>query len=110
MTLAEHRDGALTARAESKRRQLTDWIDNEVVPFFDDRTIPLTVNILIDWLRTSRQFRTSRKTRDAADLLIAATARVHNLVLVSRNVRDFAGTGIVVYDPWNDKVHSSDPG
>jgi hypothetical protein len=33
------------------------------------------------------------------------TARVHGLIVVSRNVRDFAGTGVLVYDPWNDETH-----
>jgi hypothetical protein len=30
------------------------------------------------------------------------------LTIVTRNVRDFADTGIVVYDPWNDKTHAMD--
>jgi predicted nucleic acid-binding protein len=44
-------------------------------------------------------------TRDPADLLIAATARVNGLIIVTRNVRDFAATGVVVYDPWNGETH-----
>jgi hypothetical protein len=43
--------------------------------------------------------------RDSADLLIATTARLHNLTFVSRNVPDFAGTGVVVYDPWTSETH-----
>jgi predicted nucleic acid-binding protein len=41
-------------------------------------------------------------------LLIAATARCHNLTVVTRNVRDFTNTGVVVYDPWDDKTHAMD--
>jgi hypothetical protein len=33
--------------------------------------------------------------------LIAATARVHDLTLVTRNVADFAGTGVPVINPWS---------
>jgi len=43
--------------------------------------------------------------RAAADLLIAATARVHGLALVSRNLRDFAGTGLEVFNPWTGEIH-----
>jgi predicted nucleic acid-binding protein len=32
--------------------------------------------------------------------LIASTALVHNLTVVTRNVRDFDGTGAIVVDPW----------
>ena len=38
-------------------------------------------------------------------MLIAATARVHGLTLATRDVRDFADTRVVVYDPWNDQTH-----
>jgi predicted nucleic acid-binding protein len=59
----------------------------------------------MDWLEIGHDLSRRGKTGNPADLLIAATARVHNLVIVSRNVRDFAGTGVVVYDPWNAETH-----
>jgi len=109
VTLAELRDGAATALDEVRRTALTTWLDTDIATFFGDRTIPLTVDILMDWIAMSRRLRTNRITRDAADMLIAATARVHGLVLATRNLRDFADTGIVVYDPWNDQTHRMDP-
>lgn len=40
--------------------------------------------------------------RNEADALIAATALVHDMALVTRNVADFGGTGVVVIDPWQN--------
>jgi hypothetical protein len=40
------------------------------------------------------------RTRPVAGALIAATAQVHNKVVVTRNVADFADTGVTVIDPW----------
>jgi toxin FitB len=40
--------------------------------------------------------------RPLLDSIIAATAIVHNLVLVTRNVGDFGGTGVRLLNPWND--------
>ena len=37
-----------------------------------------------------------------ADGLIAATALVHDLTLWTRNTRDFEGTGVRLFDPWED--------
>ena len=50
-------------------------------------------------LRASLQL--SGKIRHLPDMLIAATARVHNLVLVSRNVRDFSESGIRLFNPFS---------
>ncbi len=36
-----------------------------------------------------------------ADAQIAAISRVHDATLATRNVRDFAGTGVAVVDPWD---------
>jgi predicted nucleic acid-binding protein len=45
-------------------------------------------------------FRTAGITRTQADMLIAATASVHGLTLVTRNVRDFAACRIKVFNPF----------
>lgn len=42
------------------------------------------------------------QVRHMADMLIAATAQVHALTLVTRNVRDFDGCGIAVLNPFLD--------
>ncbi len=108
VTLSELLDGAATDRDETRRRKLTAWVEIEVSDRFRDRTLPLTSSVLIDWLRLGRRLRTAGRSREAADLLIAATARVHKLTLVTRNVRDFADTGVVVYDPWIGKTRQMD--
>jgi toxin FitB len=46
-----------------------------------------------------------RDDRSGAGVLEIATERVHDLIVVHRNARDFAGTGVLVYDPWDNKTH-----
>jgi toxin FitB len=108
LTLAELRDGVAALGDENRRRRFEGWMSGYVIPNFEERTLPLTLEILVDWLRLSRLLHARGKPRATADLLIAATARNHNLTLVTRNLRDFTGTGVVVYDPWNDKTHAMD--
>ncbi len=107
VTLAEIREGIDTAPV-SDRRALTQWFETEVQTRFLPRALPLSTEILIDWIKLSRKLAAERMMRKAADLLLASTARVHNLTLVTRKLRDFANTGVVVYDPWNDKTHVMD--
>jgi predicted nucleic acid-binding protein len=109
LTLAELQDGASTVADEAKRNRYAEWIKSEIIDTFGNRTLPLTAEILIEWLGLSRRLRMKGRTRDPADLLIAATARVHNRTLVTRNSRHFAGTGVVVYDPWNNETHRTEP-
>jgi predicted nucleic acid-binding protein len=49
-------------------------------------------------LSQRQKLRARGKLRSAVDPLIAAAARSHNLTLVTRNVRNFTDTGVVVYD------------
>lgn len=57
--------------------------------------LPISEAVALEWGRLSAE-----RSRNTADGLIAATARVHDLVLVTRNVADFDDAGISVMDPW----------
>ena len=109
VTMAELRDGVATAANPARQNALTRWLETDASRYLDKQTIEVTVEILVEWIALSRKLRSGGTSRDAADILIASTARVHDLPLVTRNVRDFADTGIVVYDPWNDQTHRMDP-
>jgi predicted nucleic acid-binding protein len=102
VTIAELRYGADTLEPGPKHR-FEAWLAG-LAKEFHGRTLPLTVDILTDWLGLARRLRGGRP-QSAPDLLIASTARVHGLTVVTRNVRDFADTGVVVYDPWHDRTH-----
>jgi toxin FitB len=105
VTLAELRDGAETAASHERRTALLEWVERDVEPGFRDRILPVTINVLIDWLALARRSAAARQPRFAPDLLIAATARVHRLIVVTRNSRDFAQADVPVFNPWTGQKH-----
>lgn len=107
VTLAELQSGLGKAPGD-KREQLVAWIETEVINGFGNRILPVTVEILVDWLTLGRRLAANRTARPAADTLIASTARVHDLIVATRNARDFAGTGVIVYNPWTDETTKMD--
>src|ERR1043166_8479767 len=108
VTMAELQDGASSAANATRRRQLTQWLDRDFPVSFADRILPLTSEILVDWLRLARKLAAKGMARAAPDLLIGAPARVHALIVVSRSRRAFDGTGVIVYDPWSGETHKMD--
>ena len=108
VTIAELRSGALSATTEQRRNELNGWIDGELSSTFGSNILPVGIDILIDWLHLSQKLAAMGQTRPAADLLLAATARTRDLIVVTRNVKDFAGTGVILYDPWSGKTYNMD--
>jgi toxin FitB len=108
VTLAELNHGVVAVGDAARRDAFDEWMNERILPSFGSRTLQLTLDVLVQWLDLSRRLGAKGRPKSAADLMIAATARVHNLTVVTRNVRDFANSGVVVYDPWNGKTHQMD--
>lgn len=62
---------------------------------YANRIIDIDERVALEWGRIS-----SARTRGDADGLIAATAMVHEFIVVTRNVADFNDTGVTVLNPW----------
>ena len=75
--------------------RLRRWMDSRVRPEFAERVLPID-----DAIATRCAHLHIPDRRNEADALIAATALVHDLAIVTRNVQDFDDTGVVVIDPW----------
>lgn len=77
--------------------RLRGWMDSRVRPEFAERV--LTID---DAIATRCAHLHIPDPRNEADALIAATALVHDLTVVTRNIQDFNDTGVIVIDPWQD--------
>jgi predicted nucleic acid-binding protein len=71
------------------------WLENHVLPAFSGRILPVDIAVAQRCALLHVP-----DPRPAMDSLIAATALVHGLTLVTRNVTDFQSSGVVMLNPW----------
>ncbi|KAB7781540.1 MULTISPECIES: type II toxin-antitoxin system VapC family toxin [Xanthomonas] len=74
---------------------LRAWLEQHVLPEFSGRTLPIDTTVA---QRCARLHVPDK--RGERDALIAATALVHGMAVVTRNVSDFEPTGVPIVNPW----------
>lgn len=75
---------------------LRSWMEQHVLPEFAGRTLPVDTTVA---QRCARLHVPDK--RGERDALIAATALVHGMTVVTRNVADFKPTGVPTFNPWD---------
>ena len=99
LTFAEIRRGIELLPTGKRRTQLEEWQDDLQVSFAD-RLLPVTKAIGDRWAVLSAQAQRRGTPLAIMDGFIAATALEHDLTVATRNVKDFAGLGVTVFNPW----------
>ena len=74
---------------------LRTWLNSHVLPAFSERIINIDVAVAQRCAKLHIPDRRSER-----DALIAATALVHGLVVVTRNIKAFEETGVELINPW----------
>lgn len=72
------------------------WIDGQVLTRFEGRILPVDTSVAQRCARLHVPDPHSER-----DAVIAATALVHGLTMVTRNTADFASAGVALLNPWN---------
>ena len=101
VTLAELRYGIERLAAGRRRKQLEDWLADDLPLRFEARILPIDrVVAEVCGSLVARREAAGRRI-EVMDAFIAATAVVHNLKLVTRNTRDFDSSLADVICPWS---------
>ena len=99
-TLAELRSGIARIPTGSRRVRLEDWLGEELPARFEGRILAIDREVALIWGDVVAEREQAGRPIGAMDAFIAATARVRDLTLVTRNTRDFAGSVSAVLNPW----------
>ena len=95
--LGDLRFGILLLPHGFRRQQLDRWFDGVVSRV---TCLPWEVSTGLRWAKLLADLRASGQTMSVKDSLVAATALTHGLTVATRQVRDFAKTGVPVLDPF----------
>jgi len=82
-----------------KKHELSIWFYTKIPGWFQKRILSGDAEILMEWGRLRARV---KRTLPVIDSLIAATAIYHNMLLVTRNIKDFDDIeGINLFNPWD---------
>jgi predicted nucleic acid-binding protein len=104
ISLAEIRFGIDRVTDPAFRAELDAWVQDGVLPWFGTRVLEVDESVLLRWRHLVAEGRKSNYTYAQPDVLLAATALVHQLGVATRNGEDFIRSGVRIINPWDPPV------
>lgn len=99
LTLGEIRKGLALLPQGKRRTRIETWIDVEVQARFAGRILPITSAVADRWGLLTAEAKKKGQALATIDGLLAATALERNITIVTRNVRDFRDTHVLLLNP-----------
>lgn len=101
LTIGEINKGIFHLEQGRKRVELEVWLEKLRIRF-SRRILPIYENTFLIWGRTSTEFAKNGIIRPSLDSLLEATALEHDLILVTRNIKNFQSSKVTILNPWED--------
>ena len=103
ITLAELRHGVEKMNAGTRRDRLDTWLSQQIPGRFDNRILTIDPETADHWGRIMARCQAAGRRMSSNDGFIAATARQHDMDLITRNTTDFETSGIRLINPWREE-------
>ncbi|MFN3932552.1 MAG: type II toxin-antitoxin system VapC family toxin [Brevundimonas sp.] len=101
ITVGELRRGIVRLEPGRRRDDLDFWLADLILRY-GERILPVDLDVTERWAALAETARAAGRPSQMTDELIAATAHVHGLTVVTRNVRHFEPSGCRVLSPWDE--------
>jgi predicted nucleic acid-binding protein len=100
ITFAEIRQGIEELRPGERRNALARWVTDDLTARFEPRILNVDLQVADQWGKLMARSVKIGANLGAIDALFAATARAHDLILVTRNTRHFDRLDVALFNPW----------
>ena len=104
VTFAEIRYGIEAVADPIRRAELNDWLLHKVRPMFGQRVLDVSEDVMFKWRLLVEDGRKAGPTFSQPDLIIAATALLHGLTVVTRDTGDYGRARVPLLNPWLDET------
>jgi predicted nucleic acid-binding protein len=100
ITIGEIKRGIEKLADSNRKSALAEWLEGDLLIRFTDRILPIDIPVMLVWGQLTAGLEKQGRRMPAIDSLIAATCLQRRLDLVTRNESDFAHSGVMVINPW----------
>ena len=100
ITIGEIQHGIERLPESHRKTELLVWMNNSLVKRFKQRIIPLDMLAMFLWGSLAANIEGTGQPMELMDSFIIATALQNNLIIATRNVKDFLPCGVQVINPW----------
>ena len=100
ITIGELRRGIVRLEPGRRRDDLDFWLEDMILRY-QERILSVDLDVTERWASLAEINRAAGRPSEMTDELIAATAHIHGLTVVTRNVRHFESSGCRVLSPWS---------
>jgi predicted nucleic acid-binding protein len=101
LTIGEIKKGVSKLASGKRKAHIQNWLE-DIRKQFGSRILPLTEQTFLIWGKMMGDFEQKGIVRPALDSFLEATALEHDLILVTRNVRNFQDSSVTILNPWDE--------
>lgn len=103
LTIGELQKGISTTPYSARKDELQAWVEHDLTLRFTGRIIDIEMEVMLIWGQLQGESELKGESLPVMDSLIAATAKAHGLVVVTRNVKDIERCQVRVCNPWQQR-------
>jgi predicted nucleic acid-binding protein len=101
ITVGEIQRGIEKLSESHRKTSLVTWLNDQMLLRFENKILPVDLSAMQIWGTLTARMESAGKPMGVMDSLIAASALSQNLILVTRNIKDFSGTNLQLINPWD---------
>ena len=100
ITIGEISKGIEKLDDGQKKNKLSKWLHDDLQVRFQGKVIPLDSDVMMGWGKICGSLEKTGINIPIIDSLIAACAIAYDLILVTKNTKDFNNMNVKLFDPW----------